>query len=78
MAAGGSLGILIPPSTIFIIYGIMTKQSVGKLFMAGILLAVLFIVTIVVWTHLRPGLCVPAPKASLRERIALFLPGLMK
>jgi C4-dicarboxylate transporter DctM subunit len=74
VAAGGSLGILIPPSTIFIIYGIMTEQSVGKLFMAGILpgilLAVLFIVTIVVWTRLKPGLCVPAPKASLRERIA--------
>ncbi|MCX5853485.1 MAG: TRAP transporter large permease subunit, partial [Deltaproteobacteria bacterium] len=37
VAAGGSLGILIPPSTIFIIYGIMTEQSVGKLFMAGVL-----------------------------------------
>ncbi len=74
VAAGGSLGILIPPSTIFIIYGIMTEQSVGKLFMAGvlpgILLTVLFIVTIVVWIRLRPGLCVPAPKASLQERIA--------
>ena len=35
VAAGGSLGILIPPSTIFIIYGIMTEQSIGKLFMAG-------------------------------------------
>ena len=74
VAAGGSLGILIPPSTIFIIYGIMTEQSIGKLFMAGvlpgILLTVLFILTIVVWTRLRPDLCVPAPKASLRERIA--------
>jgi len=74
VAAGGSLGILIPPSTIFIIYGIMTEQSIGKLFMAGvlpgILLTVLFILTIVIWTRLRPDLCVPAPKASLRERIA--------
>jgi C4-dicarboxylate transporter DctM subunit len=74
VAAGGSLGILIPPSTIFIIYGIMTEQSVGKLFMAGvlpgILLAMLFMLTIVVWTRLKPGLCAPAPKASLRERIA--------
>jgi tripartite ATP-independent transporter DctM subunit len=74
VAAGGSLGILIPPSTIFIIYGIMTEQSVGKLFMAGVLpgmlLTVLFIATIVVWTRLRPGLCTPAPKASLKERIA--------
>ena len=36
VAAGGSLGILIPPSTIFIVYGIMTEQSVGKLFLAGV------------------------------------------
>ncbi len=74
VAAGGSLGILIPPSTIFIVYGIMTEQSVGKLFMAGILpgilLAALFIVTIVLWTRLKPGLCTPAPKASWKERIA--------
>jgi len=74
VAAGGSLGILIPPSTIFIIYGIMTEQSVGKLFMAGVLpgiiLAALFIAVILVWTRLRPGLCAPAPRASLREKIA--------
>jgi C4-dicarboxylate transporter DctM subunit len=74
VAAGGSLGILIPPSTIFIIYGIMTEQSVGKLFMAGVLpgllLTLLFVITIVVWTRLKPGVCAPAPKASLRERIA--------
>jgi tripartite ATP-independent transporter DctM subunit len=74
VAAGGSLGILIPPSTIFIIYGIMTEQSVGKLFMAGvlpgILLALLFILTIVIWTRLKPGLCTPAPKATLKVRIA--------
>jgi len=74
IAAGGSLGILIPPSTIFIVYGIMTEQSVGKLFMAGILpgilLAALFIAIVVIWTRLKPGLCTPAPKASWNERIA--------
>jgi C4-dicarboxylate transporter DctM subunit len=74
VAAGGSLGILIPPSTIFIIYGIMTEQSIGKLFMAGvlpgILLTLLFILTIVIWTHLRPDICEKAPKASWKERIA--------
>jgi C4-dicarboxylate transporter, DctM subunit len=74
VAAGGSLGILIPPSTIFIIYGIMTEQSIGKLFLAGILpgilLTVLFILTIIIWTRLKPGLCIAAPRASLRERIA--------
>ncbi len=74
VAAGGSLGILIPPSTIFIIYGIMTEQSIGKLFMAGvlpgILLTVFFILTILVWARFNPDLCIPAPKASLQERIA--------
>ena len=58
VAAGGSLGILIPPSVIFIVYGILTEQSIGKLFMAGIipglLLAGLFVLAIVIWTSLRP------------------------
>ena len=74
VAAGGSLGILIPPSTIFIIYGIMTEQSVGKLFMSGvlpgILLTVLFIVTILIWTKLQPEICKKAPKATWKERAA--------
>jgi C4-dicarboxylate transporter DctM subunit len=74
VAAGGSLGILIPPSTIFIIYGIMTEQSVGKLFMAGvlpgILLSLLFVATVLIWTRLQPGLCERAPKATFREKIS--------
>ena len=36
LAAAGSLGIMIPPSTIFIVYGILTEQSIGKLFIAGV------------------------------------------
>jgi len=74
VAAGGGLGILIPPSTIFIIYGIMTEQSVGKLFMAGvlpgILLTVSFIVTVVIWTRLRPDICERAPNATWKEKMA--------
>jgi tripartite ATP-independent transporter DctM subunit len=74
VAAGGSLGILIPPSTIFIVYGIMTEQSVGRLFMAGVLpgivLTLMFTATIIVWTRVHPGACIAAPKASLRERFA--------
>ena len=41
IAAGGTLGILIPPSTIMVIYGIMTNTNIGKLFAAGILPGVL-------------------------------------
>jgi len=73
VAAGGSLGILIPPSTIFIIYGVMTEQSIGKLFAAGILpgilLSLLFVATILIWTHLNPGLCEKAPPCSLSEKM---------
>jgi tripartite ATP-independent transporter DctM subunit len=74
VAAGGSLGILVPPSVIFIIYGIMTEQSIGKLFMAGILpgilLALLFMLTIVIWVWLVPAIAPRGPRANLRERLA--------
>ena len=54
IAAGGTLGILIPPSVVLIIYGIQTEQSIGRLFVAGILpgilLASLFIATIFILT----------------------------
>jgi C4-dicarboxylate transporter, DctM subunit len=60
LAAGGTLGILIPPSIMFILYGVMTEQSIGKLFMAGlipgILLAILFMVYIGVRAKLQPEL----------------------
>jgi len=74
VAAGGSLGILIPPSVIFIIYGILTEQSIGKLFMAGILpgimLTFMFIATILIWATLRPELGPKGPRFSLKEKIA--------
>jgi len=74
VAAGGSLGILIPPSVIFIVYGIETEQSIGRLFMAGIvpglLLTLLFILAIVIWTRLRPELGPKGPTFSPRERLA--------
>jgi C4-dicarboxylate transporter DctM subunit len=74
VAAGGSLGILIPPSTIFIVYGIMTEQSVGKLFLAGvmpgILMTILFVVTVLLWTWKRPDLAMPGARFTLREKIA--------
>ena len=58
VAAGGTLGILIPPSIGFVIYGILTHESIGRLFMAGIipgiLLAVLFILTIYIQCRINP------------------------
>lgn len=61
VAAAGSLGILIPPSTIFIVYGILTQQSIGKLFVSGvfpgIVLALLFtlVVAMLCWRNPRLG-----------------------
>jgi C4-dicarboxylate transporter DctM subunit len=73
VAAGGTLGILIPPSLGFILYGILTEQSIGLLFMAGILpgilLTLLFMVTIRVITAFRPSAGPPGPKTSVKEKI---------
>ncbi|MEA3279755.1 MAG: TRAP transporter large permease [Thermodesulfobacteriota bacterium] len=74
VAAGGSLGILIPPSVIFIIYGIMTEQSIGKLFVAGLLpgllLSLLFITAVVLWTIIKPDLAPRSAKSGFKEKIA--------
>ncbi len=81
VAAGGSMGILVPPSVIFIIYGIMTEQSIGELFMAGIipglLLALLFVAAIVIWVSLSPEIAPRGPRTSLRERM-VSLAGLIE
>jgi C4-dicarboxylate transporter, DctM subunit len=71
VAAGGTLGILIPPSVIFLIYGFLTEQSIGKLFLAGILpgilLTVMFIVTIAIVTWHDPK---QAPQTQARATFA--------
>ena len=76
VAAAGSLGILIPPSVIFIVYGILTEQSIGKLFAAGILpgilLSLLFLLTIYLRVLKNPSLAPPGPKTSLREKVKSF------
>ncbi len=74
VAAGGSLGMLIPPSVVFIVYAIMTEQSIGKLFLAGIvpglLVAGLFCLTIYVHCRLRSHLGPAAPPSSWKEKFA--------
>jgi tripartite ATP-independent transporter DctM subunit len=73
VAAGGTLGIMIPPSIIFVLYGIMTEQSIGKLLLAGvvpgIVETVLFCAAIAVETAFIPGLGPAGPKATFRERL---------
>ncbi len=72
VASGGGLGMLIPPSVVFIVYAIMTEQSVGKLFIAGIipgiLVAVLFCLTIYINCKRRPELGPAGPKTTWKEK----------
>ena len=74
VAAGGSVGILIPPSVILIIYGIITEQSIGKLFLAGfipgIMETVFYIFTIAYLTYFKPHHGPRGPKTTFREKIA--------
>jgi C4-dicarboxylate transporter, DctM subunit len=76
VAAAGSLGILIPPSVIFIVYGILTEQSIGKLFAAGILpgilLCFLFLMTIYLRVRKNPSLAPPGPRTSFKEKFRSF------
>jgi C4-dicarboxylate transporter, DctM subunit len=73
VAAGGTLGILIPPSIGFVIYGILTEQSIGKLLMAGllpgVLLTALFIIAIIIWCLIKPEIGPPGPKSTWLVRI---------
>jgi C4-dicarboxylate transporter, DctM subunit len=73
IAAGGSLGIMIPPSTVLAVYGLITEQDIGKLFVAGIvpgLIAVLmYMATISIIGYARPGFLPAGKPAAWRERL---------
>jgi tripartite ATP-independent transporter DctM subunit len=72
IAAGGTLGVMIPPSILFVIYGLMTEQSIGKLFAAGILPGILgtfLYMAAIRWsTARRPELGPPAARAGAAEK----------
>ncbi len=73
IAAGGTLGILIPPSTGFVIYAILTEESISRLFLAGVLpgllLTFLFMLSIGIQCRIKPELGPPGPKMPMRQRI---------
>jgi C4-dicarboxylate transporter DctM subunit len=73
VSAGGTLGILIPPSLAFILYAILTEQSVGKLFMAGIfpgiLLVALFVIVIGIQAWINPRIAPAGAKTSFRQKV---------
>lgn len=73
VAAAGTLGILIPPSTVLIVYGIMTEESIGKLFVAGLLpgalLSLFFVATVAILCLRNPHLGPPAAPTTWKEKI---------
>ncbi len=72
IAVGGTLGILIPPSVILVIYAISTEQNIAHLFMAalvpGVLASVFYIITITVLVRRNPALGPAGPRCSSAER----------
>ncbi len=73
IAAGGTIGILIPPSVVLIIYGILTETSIAELFFAGIIPGLLsllyYVIAIMVWTRINPKVGPAGPRFPLRERV---------
>ncbi|HEX7371338.1 MAG TPA: TRAP transporter large permease [Thermodesulfobacteriota bacterium] len=74
VASVGTLGILMPPSVTLIVFGIITEQSIGKLFLAGLipglLIAFFFILIIGVWCRIDPALGPKGEKSSWKDRIS--------
>lgn len=73
VAAGGGLGMVMPPSVVLIIYGVLTQQSIGQLFASGILpaflLTALFILAVMIVCRRRPELGPPGERFSWKERL---------
>jgi tripartite ATP-independent transporter DctM subunit len=78
LAAGGTLGILIPPSVVLVVYGILTEQNIGKLFAAAVIpgvIATLGYLAAIAWVARRqPEHCPAAPRLARRERWAAYRP----
>ena len=76
LAAGGTLGILIPPSVILIIYSILTEQNIAKMFLAafvpGILAAIGYLIAIAIFVRIKPDSGPPTSYVGWRQRLNLF------
>ncbi len=74
VAAGGTLGILIPPSVIMVIYGSMTETSVGKLFVAGVVPGVMgilfYALAVMIVVRIRPSSGPAGPRVPLSEKLS--------
>ena len=78
VATVGTFGIIIPPSVVFIVYGILTETSIGKLFLAGIIpglmVAISFLITVVAWCTYNPALGPKGERSTWKQRIASLPP----
>jgi len=76
IASVSTLGNILPPCTVLIIYGLQVEQSIGRLFLAGIVpalaIAALFMVVIAGWVTLKPGIAPRAEKATWKERFVVI------
>jgi len=76
IASVSTLGMILPPCTVLIIYGLQVEQSIGRLFLAGIVpslvIAALFMAVIAGWVVSKPAIAPRAEKASWRERFAVI------
>src|SRR5690349_16619047 len=73
IAAGGTLGAMLPPSTVLAVYGIITEQDIGKLFFAGIIpgiiAATMYMITVAVIVWARPKYLPAGPRTQWKERL---------
>ncbi len=77
LAAGGTLGILIPPSVVLVIYAILTEQNIAKLFLAafvpGVIAAIGYMIAVSIYVRVNPKAAGVRPPVPMRERfVALF------
>jgi C4-dicarboxylate transporter, DctM subunit len=81
VASVSTIGMILPPSTVLIIYGLQVEQSIGRLFLAGILPALMisffFMVVIAGWVTLQPSIAPRGERATWKERIAAIPDGLV-
>ena len=76
LAAGGTLGILIPPSVILVIYAVLAEQNIAKLFLAaiipGVLAALGYMAAIAIWMRLRPSEAAVSPRVPWGQRLVIL------
>jgi len=76
IASVSTIGMILPPSTVLIIYGLEVEQSIGRLFLAGIvpalMIAALFMAVIAGWVSVKPGIAPRAERATWKERLIVI------